>query len=76
MPNFDVIIKKFLKERKKGDVNTEIWAEITDLETCKTIMKRIWWKDDNGIMHDGTTDLPTNLRDLVDNAWIDSKRSL
>ena len=76
MPNFDVIFKKFLKERKKGDVKIEIWAEITDLETCKTIKKRIWWKDDNGIIHDGTIDLPINLRNLVDNAWIESRGSL
>ena len=76
MSNFNVICKRILKEGKKDDIKTEIWADITDLATCKTIKKRIWWKDDKGIMHDGTTDLPTNLRDLVDNAWIESRRSL
>ena len=55
-------------------MKTEIWTEITDKETCKTITKRIWWQDDDGIYHDETPSLPIELRQDVDNAWIEKSR--
>ena len=74
MPDYDIEITKLLKERKNGTMKTEIWTEITDRETCKTITKRIWWEDDKGVYHDETPSLPIELREDVDNAWIEKSR--
>ncbi len=74
MSDYDVNIKRVLEEGKKGNIKTEIWAEITNLDTSKTMTKRIWWKDDDGVFHDGTPGLPIHLRDAVDNAWIEKSR--
>ena len=74
MPDYDIDIKRLRKEGKNGNIKTEIWAEITDKETCKTMNKRIWWEDDDGVYHDGTSDLPVELRGDVDNAWIEKSR--
>jgi hypothetical protein len=74
MSDYDINIKRLLKKSEKGNIKTEIWAEITNLDTSKTMMKRIWWKDDDGVFHDGTPGLPIHLRDAVDNAWIEKSR--
>ena len=74
MPDYDIEITKLLKKRKNGTMKTEIWTEITDRETCKTITKRIWWEDDKGVYHDETPSLPIELREDVDNAWIEKSR--
>ena len=74
MPDYDIDIKRLLKEGINGNIKTEIWAAITDKETCKTMNKRIWWEDDDGVFHDGTPELPTELRGDVDNAWIEKSR--
>jgi len=74
MSNYDVHIKRLLKESNTGNVKTEIWAEITNKDTHETIKKLIWWEDDEGIYHDETSDLPVELRGLVDNAWIEKSR--
>ena len=74
MSEYDVNIKRLLKEGKKGDIKTEIWAEITNKKTYVTMTKRIWWEDDDGIYHDGTSELPVELLDVVDNAWIEKSR--
>ena len=74
MTDYKIEINEILKKDFEDNKETGIWAKITNLETCKTIKKRIWWKDREGIMHDGTTELPVNLRDLVDNAWIENSR--
>ena len=74
MPDYDIKINNLLKERKNGTMKTEIWTEITDRETYKTITKRIWWEDDEGVYHDETPSLPIELREDVDNAWIEKSR--
>ena len=74
MTDYQIVINEILKKNCDDNKETEIWAKITNLETCKTIKQRIWWKDRDGIIHDGTTELPVNLRDLVDNAWIENIR--
>ena len=74
MSEYDINIKRLLKEGETGNIKTEIWAEITNLDTSKTMIKRIWWKDDDGVFHDGTPGLPIHLRDAVDNAWIEKSR--
>ena len=76
MTDYKIEITEILKKDFEDNKETGIWAKITNLETCKTIKKRIWWKDGEGIIHDGTTELPVNLRDLVDNAWIEYSRKL
>jgi hypothetical protein len=74
MSEYDVNIKRLLKEGEKGDIKSEIWAEITNKNTCETMNRRIWWEDDNGVFHDGTPDLPIELQGDVDNAWIEKSR--
>jgi len=63
-----------LKKGKNGINKTEIWTEITDKETSTTITKRIWWQDAEGIYHDDTPTLPIDVRQDVDNAWIEKSR--
>jgi len=74
MSDYHVNIKRLLKESITGDVKTEIWAEITDKKKFTTMKRRIWWKDNKGISHDETPDLPVEVRDSVDNAWIEKRR--
>lgn len=74
MPDYDIEINKLQRKSEDGNTRTEIWAEITDTETCTTMNKRIWWEDDNGVYHDETPDLPLELREAVDNAWIEKSR--
>jgi hypothetical protein len=74
LTDYKIEINEILKKDCKDNRETEIWADITNLKTCKTMKKRIWWKNRDGIMHDGTIDLPVDLRDLVDNAWIEYSR--
>lgn len=74
MPDYNIEITKMIKEGDKGNLKTEIWAEIKNKKTSMTMNKLIWWEDDNGTYHDGTPDLPTELRGMVDNAWIEKSR--
>ncbi len=74
MSNYEVNIKRLLKEGSKGSNKTEIWAEITDKKTCKTMNRRIWWEEDNGTFHDESPMLPAEVRTAVDNAWIEKRR--
>lgn len=76
MPNYNIEIHRKLREGKEGSIKTEIWAEITDMITGTTMNRRIWWEDDDGVYHDETPDLPIELRDVVDNAWIEKSRKL
>jgi len=73
MSDYNIEINKLVKEMENGIIKTEIWAEITDKETNETMKNRIWWKDDDGY-HDGLRDLPIEVRDAVDNAWIEKSR--
>ena len=74
MLNCDIKINKLLRERRDGTIKTEIWAEITDRITRRIINKRIWWKDNEGVYHDGVPDLPIEFREAVDNAWLEKSR--
>jgi len=64
LTDYKIEINEILKKDFEDNKDTEIWAKITNLETCKIIERRIWWKDRGGIMHDDTTELPVDLRDL------------
>ena len=61
MSEYDVNIKRLLKEGKKGDIKTEIWAEITNKKTYVTMNTRIWWEDEDGVFHDETSELPVEF---------------
>ena len=74
MPGYDIEIHKLLKEGKDGSIKTEIWTKITDKQTYKTISKRIFWEDDDGVYHDETPSLPAELRGRIDNVWIEKSR--
>ena len=74
MPDYYIGITRYTTNAEIYDPETEIWTEITDRETCKTITKRIWWEDDEGVYHDETPSLPIELREDVDNAWIEKSR--
>jgi hypothetical protein len=74
LSEYDINIKMFLKEREKGNIKTEIWAEITNRITCVTMNRLIWWNGEDGVFHDGTPDLPIEAQGYVDNAWIEKSR--
>ena len=57
MSDYDIEIHRKLKDDKKGNIKTEIWAKIKDSCTGTTVNKLIWWEDDNGIYHDATPEL-------------------
>ncbi len=75
MTDYKIEINQILKDNLEGYGKTEIWAKIINLKTNIVTKKRIWWKDKEGIIHDGTPDLPIHLRDAVDNAWIASRKN-
>jgi len=74
MSDYNIEIRRKLKEGKKGNIKTEIWAEIRDMSTGTIMNKLIWWEDDDGVYHDGTPNLSTELREHIDNAWIEKSR--
>ena len=74
MPDYNIEITRMIKEGDRGNLKTEIWAEIKNKETNTTMNKLIWWEDEDGAYHDGTPGLPTELREKVDNAWIEKSR--
>ena len=74
LTNYEIEINEILKNDLVDTKKIGIWAKIKNLKTGEIINKHIWWKDSDGIMHDGTLELPVKLRDLVDNAWIEYKR--
>ena len=74
MSEYTIKLTKMMKDGDKTNFKTEIWAEIKNTETNMTMNKLIWWEDDEGIFHDGTPGLPVELREMVDNAWIEKSR--
>jgi hypothetical protein len=74
MSCYNIEINKKLRENRVGEIKTEIWAEIEDKCKGTTMKKLIWWQDDEGIFHDGTLDLEVELREEVDNVWIEKSR--
>jgi hypothetical protein len=72
--NYNVNIRRVNKRNLCRGSIAEIWADITNKENYTTMKKRIWWQDDNGIQHDGTPNLPIEVRNAVDNAWLEKKR--
>ena len=75
MTNYVIEINEILKNDLDENKKIGIWARIKNLKTGEIINKNIWWKDREGIIHDGTPDLPVKLRDLVDNAWLEFSRN-
>ena len=72
MTNYEIEINEILKNDLDNNMKVGIWAKIKNMNTGEIMNKRIWWKDHNGIIHDGTIDLPVKLRYLVDNAWYEN----
>jgi len=73
MSKYKIKINKIPSQNNEKN-KSEIWAEITDLKNCTTMNKLIWWEDENGIYHDNTPNLPIDLREKIDNAWLEQKR--
>ena len=71
LSNYEIEINEILKNGLGNSKRTGIWARIKNIKTGKVINKQIWWKDSNGVIYDGTLDLPVKLRDLVDKAWLE-----
>ena len=68
--DYKVEIEEILKKDQEGRNITEIWAKIINIKTNDTIKKLIWWKNEDGIVHDESKELPIEFRDMVDNAWL------
>jgi hypothetical protein len=75
LTNYVIDINEILKNDLDENKKIGIWAKIKNLKTGEILNKHIWWKDREGIIHDGTLDLPVKLRDLVDNAWLEFSRN-
>ena len=75
MPDYTIDVYRLQRKGKDGELKTEIWAEIIDEYTGLRMNRILWWEDDEGIYHDATVDIPVELRDLVDNAWIEKRRT-
>jgi hypothetical protein len=71
LTNYEIEINEILKNDLDTKNKNGIWAKIKNINTGEIINKRIWWKDSEGIIHDGTIDLPVKIRDLIDNAWFE-----
>ena len=71
MTNYEIEINEILKTDLDKNKKVGIWAKIKNIKTGEIMNKRIWWKDDEGIIHDGTFNLPVKIRNLVDNAWLE-----
>jgi hypothetical protein len=71
LTNYKIEINEILEDDFDNTKKSGIWAKIKNLKTGEIINKHIWWRDKDGIMHDGTIELPVKLRNLVDNAWLD-----
>jgi len=74
MDDYDIEIHRVQKEQKTGEPTTEIWATINDKSAGKILNKRLWWTDENGVFHDETPTLPVELRNPIDNKWIEQRR--
>ncbi len=71
MTNYKIEINEILEDDFDNTKKSGIWAKIKNLKSGEIINKHIWWRDKDGIMHDGTIELPVKIRNLVDNAWLD-----
>jgi hypothetical protein len=71
MKNYNINIYKIKNNNNQKHNKSEIWAKITNKITNISIEKRILWIDENGIINDESVKLPPNIRDLVDNVWIE-----
>ncbi len=70
MPQYNIEIRRLIRENADDGIALEIWADILDRATQNKMTKRIWWEDTSGVFHDETSQLPVELRGLVDNALI------
>jgi len=50
------------------------WAKILNLDTKEQTETLIFWQDEQGVFHDETPNIPADMRDAVDNAWIEKRR--
>ena len=74
MTRYKVELSRILKKGLNGKDKTEIWANIKNMESCSTTKKLVWWEDEKGHFHDESPNLSCELRDIIDNAWIEKKR--
>jgi hypothetical protein len=52
----------------------EIWAKIQDIETNELKESLIFWEDEQGVYHDEMVQLTADIRNAIDNAWIEKRR--
>ena len=71
LTSYEIEINEILKSDLDKNKKNGLWAKIKNLKTGEIMNRRIWWKDQDGIYHDGTFNLPVKLRVLVDNAWLE-----
>jgi hypothetical protein len=72
--NYDINIR--FEQNKDEKFKEEIWADIYNPIKDEFIKKLIWYKDENGLIHDESSNLPIKFRDIVDNAWISAIKNL
>ena len=75
LKNYIIEISEIFENDFDKTKKTGIWVKIKNQKTDEIINKLIWWKDNDGIIHDDTEKLPFELRDLVDNAWLEYRKN-
>jgi hypothetical protein len=73
--NYKIKINEILDNNSDKNKKPGIWVKIKNLKTGEIINKHIWWRDKDGIMHDDSVNLPAQIRDLVDNTWLEYRRN-
>jgi hypothetical protein len=73
LQNYDIKIYGKRKSKRFQRLE-EIWAHIHDLRTGESSDICLWWKDTSGVIHDESSNIPVELRSIIDNAWIESYR--
>ena len=74
MTEYKVELDRILKKDVEGKAKTEIWAKILNLDTKEQTETLVFWQDEQGVFHDETPNIPADMRDAVDNAWIEKRR--
>ena len=69
MSDYEIEISRALKKETKDKTKIELWDKTTSRNIKKITNDHIWQKDDDGMFHDETPQLPIKVREDVDNVW-------
>ncbi len=71
--DYEVEINRALKKETKDKTKIELCGKTTSRNIKKITNDCIWWKDDDGMFHDETPQLPIKIREDADNIRIEKR---